>query len=326
MSEMRIFSLNSDRGFSERVAAHLGQDLTAHEERDFEDGEHKIRPLENVRDQDVYIVQSLYGDPQLSVNDKLVRLWFFLGSLRDAGAGRITVIAPYLAYARKDRRTKLRDPLSLRYLAQLFEAMKVDRFITLDVHDLAAFHNAFRCPTLHLSWRDTLIRHLRPQLAGQDITVASPDVGGVKRATPLREAMEKALDQPVPLALMEKHRSQGEVSGDLVAGSLEDRTVILLDDLIASGGTLARAAEAFREKGAVKVVAAATHGVFAAKSAEVLATPLIDEIIISNSLPAWRLEEGTARDKLVELDVCEQIAGVIRRLFKGDEVEESAGG
>lgn len=326
MNGIQILSLYSDQTFAEQVADHLDQALTEHEERDFEDGEHKIRPLENVRGQDVYVVQSLYSDQELSVNDKLIRLWFLLGALRDAGAGRLTVIAPYLAYTRKDRRTKARDPLSLRYLAQLFEAMSVDRFVTLDVHDLAAFHNAFRCPTLHLSWRNTLVDHLAPRLTGQAVTVASPDVGGVKRAEPLREAMEKALDQPVPLALMEKHRSQGVVTGSMVAGELHDRTVIMLDDLIASGGTLARAAQAFREEGAHTVIAAATHGVFAAKSADVLATSHLDEILISNSLPPWRLADGTAKDKTTTLDVTQQLAETIKRLHEGTDVEESMSG
>lgn len=326
MKGIQIISLNSDRAFAEQVAGHLNHPLIEHEERDFEDGEHKIRALENVRDRDVYVVQSLYSDPTLSVNDKLVRLWFLLGSLRDAGAGRLTVVAPYIAYARKDRRTKWQDPLSLRYLAQLFEAMSIDRFVTLDVHDLAAFQNAFRCPTVHVSWRETLVNHLASRLANQAVTVASPDVGGVKRAAPLRDALEKALNQPVALALMEKHRSQGKVSGEMVAGELKDRTVVMLDDLIASGGTLARAAEAFRQEGAVKVIAAATHGVFSAKSAEVLATPHIDDILISNSLPAWRLSQGEARDKLTDLDVSKQIAGVIQRLCEGGEIEESVGG
>lgn len=123
MSGIRLFSLDSDKAFAETVAEHLGLTVSRHEERDFEDGEHKVRPLESVRGQDVYLIQSLYSDPTLSVNDKLMRLWFLLGALKDAGAERLTMVAPYLAYARKDRRTKAQDPLSLRYLAQLFEAV-----------------------------------------------------------------------------------------------------------------------------------------------------------------------------------------------------------
>ena len=104
----------------------------------------------NVRGRDVYVIQSLYGDPKQSVNDKLVRLLFFLGALRDASAGHLTAIIPYLAYARKDRKSKVRDPVTTRYVATLFEAVGTDCVVTLDVHNLAAFQNAFRCRTEHL--------------------------------------------------------------------------------------------------------------------------------------------------------------------------------
>lgn len=326
MATLQLFSLDSDRAFAERVGRHLGIEPAAHEERDFEDGEHKIRPLQNVRDNDVYVVQSLYGDAQLTVNDKLIRLCFLLGALRDAGAGRLTLICPYLAYTRKDRRTKAHDPLSLRYLAQLLEAMHIDRMMTMDVHDLAAFQNAFRRPVVHLSWRNVLLDHLEPMLRRTNPTVASPDVGGVKRANPLREALEDTLGRSVGLAFMEKHRSQGVVSGELIAGDLKDRTVVLLDDLIASGGTLARAAEAYRQAGALKIIACATHGVFAEKAATVLATPDIEHIVVSNSLPPWRLTEGKARDKLTVLDVSGEIARAIEHSHRGKDIDEAVKG
>ena len=121
---IKLFSLNTSRDRSEQVAKHLGIALSPHEERDFEDGEHKARPLINVRSQDVYVIQSLYGEPGASVNDKLCRLLFFIGALKDASAERVTAIVPYLCYARKDRKTKSRAPITTRYIAQLFEAMR----------------------------------------------------------------------------------------------------------------------------------------------------------------------------------------------------------
>ncbi|HSG95599.1 MAG TPA: ribose-phosphate pyrophosphokinase-like domain-containing protein, partial [Afifellaceae bacterium] len=122
MSEMQVFALNQTSAFGEAVAKVLGEPLAEHEERNFEDGEHKTRPLQSVRGHDVYVIQSLYGGPDESVNDKLCRLLFFIGALRDNGADRVTAVAPYLAYGRKDRRTKSRDPLTTRYIAMLFEA------------------------------------------------------------------------------------------------------------------------------------------------------------------------------------------------------------
>ncbi|MBI4564151.1 MAG: ribose-phosphate pyrophosphokinase-like domain-containing protein, partial [Planctomycetes bacterium] len=136
-SDVILFSLEPE--FGRGVAAALGVPLAAHEERDFEDGEHKMRPLENVRGRDVYVICTLYGDARHSVNDKLVRLLFFLGALRDASAGRLTAVVPYLCYARKDRKTKARDPVATRYVAGLFESVGTDRVLTLDVHNPAAY-------------------------------------------------------------------------------------------------------------------------------------------------------------------------------------------
>ncbi|MEK7716281.1 MAG: ribose-phosphate pyrophosphokinase-like domain-containing protein, partial [Pseudomonadota bacterium] len=134
-----LFALHPSRSFGEDVARQLGISLSACEERDFEDGEHKSRPLVNVRNQDVFVIQSLYADTKQSVNDKLVRLLFFIGALKDASAARVTAVVPYLSYARKDAKTQTRDPVTTRYVAQIFEAVGTDRVITMDVHNLAAF-------------------------------------------------------------------------------------------------------------------------------------------------------------------------------------------
>ena len=134
IENLALFALNATRDFGERVAAKLAVPLTEHEEREFEDGEHKARPLVSIRAKDAYIIQSLYWDDRQSVNDKLCRLLFFAGALRDAGAGRVTAVIPYLAYARKERKTQPRDPVTTRYVALLIEAASqvyaiVDRYL-----------------------------------------------------------------------------------------------------------------------------------------------------------------------------------------------------
>ncbi|HMB47197.1 MAG TPA: ribose-phosphate diphosphokinase, partial [Afifellaceae bacterium] len=210
-ARMKLFALNSSRDFGARVADALGVELAAHEEREFEDGEHKARPLIGVRGQDVYVIQSLHGDPDFSANDKLCRLLFFLGAVRDAGAARVTAVTPYLAYARKDRRTKSRDPLTTRYVAQLFEAMGIHAIVTLDTHNVVAFQNAFRCEALHLDSRRLFGEHLVQSGLQGPLVVASPDPGGVKRAQLFQETLEGLTGQPVGAALMEKRRSAGVV-------------------------------------------------------------------------------------------------------------------
>lgn len=316
-----LFSLDSGRDFASQVAAHLGVTLGKHEERDFEDGEHKIRPLETVRNRDIFVVQSLNGSDGLHTNDKLVRLLFLLASLRDAGAARIHVVAPYLCYSRKDRRTKPHDPVTTRYVAQLFEAVTIDTMVTMDVHNRAAFENAFRCPTVHLSAREAFIDYLIPELGNRDITVASPDIGGVKRAELFRESLESRLERPVGSAFMEKHRSRGEVSGSAVVGDIRHRTVLILDDLIAGGSTMQRAAEAFRDQGAEDVLAIATHAVFSHDTWEKLASPALSRVILGNTItPA--LPSKALKTKVALVDITAGIAETINALREGRDVTD----
>ena len=141
---MKLFGLNQTRRFAESLAAALGVPLAAHEEREFEDAEFKIRPLEDVSGARVAVCQSLAADSVFSPNDKLMRLLVFCGALKDAAAAHVTAVVPYLAYSRKDRRTQPSDPITTRYVAQLFEAVGVDAVTTVDTHSVATFENAFR--------------------------------------------------------------------------------------------------------------------------------------------------------------------------------------
>ncbi len=319
---IKLFSLNTSRDFGERVAKHLGIALSPHEERDFEDGEHKTRPLVNVRGQDVFVIQSLYGEPGVSVNDKLCRLLFFIGALKDASAEWVTAVVPYLCYARKDRKTKSRDPITTRYIAQLFEAVKCDRVVTLDVHNLAAFQNAFRCPTEHLEGKNIFVQHFAPLVTKDKTVVVSPDFGGIKRAEAFRQALNNKLQRDIPMAFAEKYRSAGVVSGSLIVGEIQGRIAIIIDDLISSGTTLARTAKACHKQGALKVYAAASHGVFAKTSDRILATPELDQIVITNTIAPFRLMEGTVTNKLTILDTTPLFAETISRLHSGGSLVE----
>ena len=317
-----LFALGAGREPGERVAARLDLPLAAHEERGFEDGEHKARPLVAVRGRDVYVLQSLHGDAGESPNDKLCRLLFFLGALKDAGAARTTAVCPYLCYARKERKTKPRDPVTSRYVATLFEAVGTDRVVTLDVHNLAAFQNAFRCRTEHLEARLLFVGHFAPLLAGRAVAVVSPDAGGVKRAERFREALARALGREVGIAFLEKQRSEGVVSGEAVVGEVAGRTAVILDDLIATGTTLCRAARACRERGAVEVHAAATHGLFMGGAPELMAEPSLTGIVVTDSVPPFRLDPARARERLVVLEVAPLLAAAIERLHDDGSIVE----
>jgi ribose-phosphate pyrophosphokinase len=320
--DIALFTLRTSHVFGEQVSDRLGVPLSPHEEREFEDGEHKVRPLVSVRGKDVFVIQSLYGDPQHSVNDKLCRLWFFLGALRDASAARLTAVVPYLCYARKDRKSKSRDPVTTRYVATLFEAIGVDRVVTLDVHNLAAFQNAFRVPTEHLEARNLFVDYFVPLVQREEVVVVSPDVGGIKRAEDFRQTLSTALGRAIPSAFMEKYRSAGVVSGEAVVGDVADKTAIILDDLISSGTTLVRAAEACRARGARTIYAAASHGVFVGTASQVLAHPALEKVVVTNTMPPFRLDPEVIKTKLVLLDTTPLFADAIQRLHTGGSIVE----
>jgi ribose-phosphate pyrophosphokinase len=321
-----LFALDASRSYGERVAAALGITLSRHDEREFEDGEHKARSLENVRGRDVYVIHSLYGQPGMSANDKLIRLLFFIGALKDASAAQVTAVCPYLAYSRKDRRTKPRDPLGSRYVAQLFEAVGTDRMVTLDVHNLAAYQNAFRIPAEHLEARGLFVAWFAARLQDEAVVVVSPDAGGVKRADAFRASLARALGRPVGSAFMEKRRSEGVVSGEAVVGDIDGKTAIILDDLVSSGTTLARAAAACQALGAKRVFAAASHGVFAGAAAEVLADPALEKLLVADSIPPFRLPPAMLGRQVEVLDSAPLFAEAIRRLHSGGSLVELMGG
>jgi len=313
---LRLFCLAASAELGAGIADALGVPLAAHEERAFEDGEHKTRPLDAVTGADVYIVQSLHGGPELSANDKLCRLLFFIGAVKDAGAARVTAVTPYLCYARKDRRTKPNDPVTTRYIAGMFESVGTDCVVTLEVHNPAAFENAFRCRTVALTATPLFVDYAKYSLAGEKLAVISPDAGGMKRAELLREALEAALGRPVGKGLAEKHRSAGVVSGDLFVGDVKGATALIVDDLISTGNTLLRAARSAHKAGADRVIAMVTHGLFMHGAADVIADPAIDKIVVTDAVPPFRLERPAETRKLTILPAAPLLAETIRRLHE----------
>jgi ribose-phosphate pyrophosphokinase len=320
--DLRVFALNASRAFGAAVAERLSLPLSPHEEREFEDGEHKARPLASVRGADVFVIHSLHGDATQSANDKLVRLLFFIGALKDAAAARVTAVVPYLAYARKDRKTKSRDPVATRYVAGLFEAVGADCVVTLDVHNLAAFQNAFRCRTEHLEANALFVAHFAALFPHGEIVVVSPDAGGIKRAEQFRTRLAAALNRPVAAAFAEKYRSAGVVSGQALVGEVAGKVAIIVDDLISAGSTIARAAQACRDRGATRVVAAASHGLFAGAANTVLAQSCVERIVVTDTVPPLRVTDAGLKAKLVQVGTAGLFAEAIRRMHRGGSIVE----
>ncbi|WP_022835740.1 ribose-phosphate diphosphokinase [Salisaeta longa] len=319
--DLRLFALSETHDFGARVAAAMNRSLDDHEEQTFTDGEHLLRSLVNVRGRDVFVVQSLHGGPRYSISEKLTRLLLFIGALEDADARRITVLIPYLCYARKDRKTRPRDPVSTRYIAAMLEAVGADRVVTMDVHNLAAFQNAFRVGTDHLEARPLFVQHAAHTLSDEErLVVLSPDEGGVKRAARFAEGLRAALGRDIQTAFVEKIRREEGVSGGTLVGDVAGATVLVLDDLISTGGTIAQAAQSAAEAGAARVILVITHGLFVGAAAATLQAAPIAALWTTNTIPPFRLQDTAARDLLTVCDAAPLFADAIRAIHTGGSV------
>lgn len=311
---MLLFAPGHSVAFGRRVADCLGVTLASSEEREYGGGEHRMRALHDVQNQDVFVIQSLYGDERASANDKLCRLLFFLAAVKDAGARRVTAVVPYFAYARKDRRTQAQDPVTTRYVAAMFEATGVDCVVALDIHNEAAFDNAFRCQSVRIEAADTFAASLASDVGMSPLVVASPDIGGVKRAQLFRETLARRLGREVEFAFLEKRRSGGVVTGDKLVGDVENRTLVIYDDMIVSGTTILRASQVARRSGASHVYVAAPHAAFLPTATQLFATPEIDSVLVSDSIALAPSLANIPGDRLRICSVAPLVAQTIQRL------------
>lgn len=311
-----LFALGESRKLALEIGRRAGLELAPLEERTFEEGEFKLRPLVSVRDRTVFVVETLAGTPEVPVAQRLLRLLFLLFGLRDAGAHRAIAVLPYLSFARKDRRTQPRDPVNTRYVAQLIEATGTDRLIALDVHNPAALDNAFRIRVDHLSALPMFVRHFAESLPEGDVAVASPDVGGIKRVQIFRELLQAQIGREIDLAFIEKRRAGGVVSGGTVVGEVSGRPVIVLDDLCASGGTLIRAARALRAAGAASVHVAFTHAPLMHGLTALAECKEISEIVLTDSVGA-ALEPASGDERLSVLSIAPLFGDAIALMLAG---------
>lgn len=310
-----IFALSESRELAADIARVASLKLQPLEERAFEEGEFKLRPLVPVRDQTVFAVQSLAGSSDAPVANRLVRLLFLLFGLHDAGAARTIAVVPYLSFARKDRRTQTRDPVNTRYVAQLLESTGLARLIALDVHNPAALDNAFRIPVDHLSALPMFVNHFAERFPGGKLVVASPDVGGIKRVQIFRDLLARRLGEDTEVVFIEKRRAGGVVSGGAIVGNVAGRTVIVLDDLCATGGTLTRAAAGLREAGAAAVYVAVTHAPLAAGLTTLCAADSIAGIVVTDSVgTALHVRNSAMHPKLTVLPIAPLIGQAVRRI------------
>jgi ribose-phosphate pyrophosphokinase len=305
---MKILAGNSNRRLTESIAGHLAVPLTKAAIRRFSDMEVFVEILENVRGEDVYVIQST----SYPANDNLMELLVCIDALRRGSAQRITAVIPYFGYARQDRKTGPRTPISAKLVANLITKAGADRVLTLDLH-AAQIQGFFDIPTDNLFAAPVFAKEIKANHGADKLTIVSPDVGGVLRA----RAIAKRLDGE--LAIIDKRRERAGVSVVMhVIGDVDGRRCILVDDIVDSAGTLCNAAEALVEGGASTVSAYVTHGVLSGGAvARVMASPL-EFLIITDSIQAT--EAVRQAGNIRQLSIAPLLSEAIRRIAESRSV------
>jgi ribose-phosphate pyrophosphokinase len=271
---MKIVCGNSNRPLAEAIAAYLNLPLAKCVVRRFADMEVFVEIQENVRGEDVFVIQST----SFPANDHLMELLIIIDALRRASARRITAVMPYFGYARQDRKPGPRTPISAKLVANMIERAGADRVLTLDLH-AGQIQGFFDIPTDNLFAGPVMVRDIRERFDGANLTVISPDVGGVVRARGLAKRIG------APLAIVDKRRERaGESEVMNVIGEVDGHTCILVDDIIDSGGTVVNAADALLEKGATDVYAYITHGVLSGGAVARITASRLKELVITDSI------------------------------------------
>ena len=304
---MKLFSGNANRGLAERIATYLDLDLGDCEVKRFADEEIFVEIKENVRGEDVFIIQST----SYPTNDNLMELLIMIDAARRASARRITAVLPYFGYARQDRKSGGRTPISAKLVANLVTQSGADRVMTLDLH-AGQIQGFFDIPTDNLFTIPTMARDIIKSYDVGNVMVVSPDVGGVVRARALAQRID------TPLAIVDKRRDKpGESEVMNVIGEVSGKDCLLVDDIIDSGGTLCNAAEALLSQGATSVTAYISHGVLSSGAVSRISASSLRELVITDSISPTTAIESAHNIRV--LSVSELIGEAIRRT----ELEQS---
>lgn len=304
---IKIFTGSANPGLAREMCSHLGLEPGEIKLKRFSDGEINLQILENVRGADCFVVQ-----PSCSpVEFHLMEVFCMMDALKRSSAERITAVLPYYGYGRQDRKDKPRVPISAKLVASLLEKAGADRIMALDLH-AAQIQGFFDIPVDHLFFRPVLIDYFKPRNI-PNLTVVSPDAGGVERA----RSVAKRLN--APLAIIDKRREEANVAEVMnVIGDVDSKNCLIIDDLIDTGGTLVKGAEALLEFGAASVTACATHAVLSGPAVQRIAESQIKEVIFSNSIPLS--EEAKACGKIRQLSVAPLLARAVQSIHEETSV------
>ena len=302
MTDLMVFTGNANPELAQKIVDHLGMQLGEVSVSQFSDGEVAVELLTNVRGRDVFVVQSTCAP----TNDNLIELIVMVDALRRASAGRITAVVPYFGYARQDRRVRsARVPITAKVVADMMVGVGVDRVLTVDLH-AEQIQGFFDVPVDNVYGSPVLLEDIEKQ-SFQDLIVVSPDIGGVVRA----RAVAKQLG--IDLAIIDKRRPQAGVAEVMnIIGDVNDRTCLLVDDMVDTAGTLCNAAKALKEHGAKRVIAYCTHPVLSGNAIQNLNNSVLDVLVVTDSIPLR--QEAKDCPRIRQLTLSRMLAEAMRRL------------
>jgi len=307
LDKIKIFSGNSNRLLAEELCEFIGVPIGQASVKTFSDGEIAVEIKENVRGKHVFIVQSTCSP----VNDNLMELLIMIDAMKRASAGLITAVIPYYGYARQDRKAAPRTPITAKLTADLITAAGATRVLSMDLH-AGQIQGFFNIPVDHIYAMPVTLEYIKENM-GDDIVVVSPDAGGVERA----RAFAKRLGSS--LAIIDKRRTGPNVAEVMhIIGDVEGRVALIVDDMVDTAGTLTQAARALAENGAKKVCASCTHAVLSGPALDRIAASVIEEMVVTNSIPLSENGQGCA--KISVLSVAPLLGEAIKRIHSDDSV------
>lgn len=288
---MKLLACNSNKTLSQKIAEYLNIKLVDAEVKKFSDHEIFVEVKENVRGEDIFVIQST----SYPANDHIMELLIAIDALRRASAKRITAVIPYFGYARQDRKVAPRTPISAKLVANLITSAGADRVLTLDLH-AGQIQGFFDIPVDNLYASPVFIRHIKENFNPENLVIVSPDVGGLVRARGIANKIH------AELAIVDKRRPVAGISEVMnIIGDIDGKNCIIVDDMVDSGGTLCNAADALLEKGAVSVSAFITHGVLSGKAFAKIANSKLKNLIITNSIEPSLDTLATKNIKIIDI-------------------------
>ena len=309
LTDLMVFTGNANPELARKVAEHLGLPLGDADVGRFSDGEIQLEINANVRGKNVFIIQPTCAP----TNDHLMELIVMVDALRRASAARITAVVPYFGYARQDRRVRSsRVPITAKVVADMLTGVGINRVLTVDLH-ADQIQGFFDCPVDNIYGSPVLIDHINRQNY-EDLVVVSPDVGGVVRA----RALAKQLDD-ADLAIIDKRRPKANEAQVMhIIGDIEDRTCIVVDDMIDTAGTLCKAADALKDHGAKKVIAYITHPILSGAAISNISSSSLDKLVVTDTIPLNA--DAAACDQIEQLSISQLLAESIRRVCSAESL------